>query len=218
MRRLVALAAGLAVLVVLGVAQLVLPEIAEQRLRDELAESGTVLEVKVSAFPAIELLWHHADSVVVRLGAYRSPAGDIGSRLARAAGVATLDASARELDSGALIVRNATLRKRGDQLVAAATIARADLRSAVPFLDNVQPVASGDGRLVLRGTATLLGLNASVDVTVAAQNGALVVAPNVPFGGLATITLFSDPRVQVQSVAATAVPGGFSIEVQARLR
>ena len=34
----------------------------------------------------------------------------------------------------------------------------------------------------------------------------------------ATITLFSDPRVQVQSVAAAAVPGGFSIEVQARLR
>jgi len=206
------------VLVVLGVAQLVLPKIAEQRLRDQLERSGSVLEVKVSAFPAIKLLWHNADSVVVRLGAYRSPAGAIGSSLARAADVGTLDASARELDSGALTVRNATLRKRGDQLVGTATIAQADLRAAVPFLDNVQPVASQDGRLVLRGTATLLGLNASVDVTVAAQNGDLVVAPNVPFGGLATITLFSDPRIQVQSIAAAAVPGGFSLQVQARLR
>ena len=88
----------------------------------------------------------------------------------------------------------------------------------MPFLDNVQRVAAQDGRLVLRGTATLLGLNASVDVTVAAQNGDLVVAPNVPFGGLATITLFSDPRIQVQSIAAAAVPGGFSLQVQARLR
>ncbi|MFZ0377875.1 MAG: hypothetical protein WAL38_08625, partial [Solirubrobacteraceae bacterium] len=61
--------AGL-VLLVLVVAQLVLPGIAADRLRDQLARSGTVISVKVSAFPAIELLWGDADSVVVRLGRY----------------------------------------------------------------------------------------------------------------------------------------------------
>ena len=130
----------------------------------------------------------------------------------------TLDASAQEFDSGALTLRDARLRKQASELIGTARVTQADLRSAVPFLDNVQPVASADGRLVLRGTASLLGLTTSVDVTVAAQNGNLVVAPNVPFGGLATITLFSDSHVRVQSVAATPVAGGFSIEAQAELR
>jgi hypothetical protein len=214
-RRLIALAAAGVVLLVLVVAQLLLPGIAEQRLRDQLSRSGTVLEVNVSAFPAIELLWHQADRVVVRMGRYRSGSADLGSSLARTADVGSLDASVQELDSGALTLRDATLRKRDDQLVGTAKVTQADLRAAVPFLDNVQPVASQDGRLVLRGTASLLGLTASVDVTVAAQEGEIVVAPDVPFGGLVTIRLFSDPRVQVQSVAAAAVPGGFRLSAGA---
>lgn len=218
MRRLIALAVAGAVLLLLIVAQLVLPGIAEQRLRDTLSRSGTVLHVNVSAFPAIELLWHHADSVVVRMGRYRSGASDLGSSLAGAADVGTLDASVQELDSGALTLRDATLRKRGNELTGAATITEADLRSAVPFLDNVHPVASGGGQLTLRGTASLLGLSATVDATVAAVNGAIVVAPNVPFGGIATITLFDDPHVRVQSVSAVAVADGFRVSAQATVR
>ena len=218
MRRLIALAVVGVVLVVLIVAQLVLPGIAASRLRDLLSKSGTVLSVKVSAFPAIELLWGQADRVVIRMGRYRAGASEVGNRLGGVGGVGTLDASAQEFDSGALTLRDARLRKQGSELIGTATVAETDLRSAVPFLDDVQPVASADGRLVLRGRASLLGLTASVDVTVAAQNGALVVAPNVPFGGLATITLFSDPHIEVQSVAAANVPRGFSIEAQAAVR
>src|SRR6516162_9209198 len=101
------------VLLVLVVAQLVLPGVAEQELRDQLSQSGTVLEVKVSAFPAVKLLWHHADSVVVRMARYRSGSGPLGDRLGQTAGVGKLDASVQELDSGALTLRNATLIKRG---------------------------------------------------------------------------------------------------------
>ena len=218
MRRLIVLAVAGVVLLVLVVAQLVLPGIAASRLRDQLSQSGNVLSVKVSAFPAIKLLWGHADNVVIRMGRYQAGASEIGGKLGDAANVGKLDASVQQLESGALTVRDARLRKRGNELIGTAEVRQADLRSAVPFLDNVQPVASADGRLVLRGTASLLGLTTSVDVTVAAQNGNLVVAPNVPFGGLATITLFSDPHVRVQSVAAAPVPGGFSIEAQAELR
>jgi hypothetical protein len=217
-RRLIALAVAGVVLVVLIVAQLVLPGIAESRLRDQLSKSGTVLSVKVSAFPAIELLWGQADRVVIRMGRYQAGASEIGNRLDGAGSVGTLDASAQEFDSGALTLRDARLRKQGSELIGTATVAEADLRAAVPFLDNVQPVASADGRLVLRGRASLLGLTATVDVVVAARNGALVVAPDVPFGGLATITLFDDPHIRVQSVAASSVPGGFSIEAQAAVR
>jgi hypothetical protein len=217
-RRLIALAAAAVVLVVLVVAQLVLPGIAAQRLRDRLARSGTVLDVSVSAFPAIKLLWHRADRVVVRMGRYASSSGELGGTLAQTADVGTIDASVQEFNSGLLTLRNAHLRKRGDELAGSATVTQADLRSAVPFLDNVQPVASGGGRLTLRGTASLLGLSATVDATVVAQNGALRVAPDVPFGGLATITLFDDPRVRVESVGARSIPGGFTLFVHGRVQ
>jgi LmeA-like phospholipid-binding len=210
-RRIAVLTAAGLVLLVLVVAQLLLPGIAAQELRNDLAQSGTVLEVKVSAFPAIELLWHKADSVVVRMGRYKSGVSHLGDTLGRAVDAGSLDASAQELVVGPLTLRNATLRKRGSELTGSATVTESDLRSAVFFLDHVEPIASGNGQLTLRGTASFLGLHAAVDATVAAQNGDLVVAPDVPLGGIATLTLFANPNVKVQSVSASSVPGGFRV-------
>ena len=218
MRRLIALGVAGVVVIVLVIAQLVLPGIAADHVRDQLSRSGTVLKVKISAFPAIKLLWGDADSVVIRLGQYRAGASGIGGSLNGAASVGTLDASAQELDSGALTLHDAVLHGRGGRLTGSATIMESDLRSAVPFLDNVTPVASSGDELVLRGTASLLGLKASIDAVVAARDGALVVAPDVPFGGIATITLFDDPHVQVQSVSAVTVPGGFKLMAVANVR
>ncbi|MFZ0973807.1 MAG: LmeA family phospholipid-binding protein [Solirubrobacteraceae bacterium] len=218
MRRIAVLATAGVVLLVLVLAQLFLPGIAAQRLRDDLEKSGTVLEVKVSAFPAIQLLWHQADSVVVRMGRYRSGVSHLGSTLAGAVDAGTIDASAQQLEVGPLTLLGGTLRKRGSELTGAATVTEADLRSAVFFLDNVEPIASENGRLTLRGTASFLGLTATVDAIVAAQNGALVVAPDVPFGGIATLTLFSNPHVDVQSVSATTVPGGFRITAAGKVQ
>jgi len=214
----VALGAAVAVLAVLVAAQLALPGIAAQRLRDRLSRSGTVLAVQVHAFPAIELLWHHADRVVVRMQRYRSSTGGLGSTLAQAGDVGSLDASAAEVDVGLLTLRDARLHKAGDQLTGAAQVQEADLRAALPVLQSVQPVASGGGQLILRGTATLLGISATVDATVSAQNGSLVVQPDVPLGGLATITVFAQPHVFVQDVGANPVPGGFSVSAHGRLR
>jgi LmeA-like phospholipid-binding len=210
-RRIVVLTAAGFVLLVFVLAQLLLPGIAAQELRNDLQQSGTVLEVKVSAFPAIKLLWHRADSVVVRMGRYRSGSGRLGDTLGRAGDAGSLDASAQELDIGLLTLRGATLRKRGSEITGTATVSEADLRSAVFFLHNVEPVASAKGRLTLRGTASLFGLRATVGATLAAQDGALVVAPDVPFGGIATFTLFNEPNVHVESVSAVTVPGGFRI-------
>jgi hypothetical protein len=218
LKRLAVLATALLALIVLGVAQLMLPGIAAQRLRDRLARSGTVLSVKVSAFPAIELLWHRADHVVVRMASYRAAVGALGSTLAGAVDAGSIDASASELETGLLILRDATLTKRGDTLTGSARVTEDDLRAAAPFLDNLQPIASGTGQLTLRGTATLLGVTASVDATVAAQGGDVIVQPDVPFGGLATVTLFSNPHIAVQDVAASAAPGGLSLSAHGQLR
>ena len=215
MRRIAVLAAVGFVLLVLVVAQLVLPGIAARRVRDQFSKSGTVLDVKVSAFPAVKLLWHRADSVVVRMATYRAPVSELSNTLTETGDAGSVDASVQVLSVGPLALRDATMRKRGSSLTAAATVTQADLRSAVFFLQGVVPVTSADGSLTLRGTASFLGLTASVSATVAARDGALVVAPDVPFGGIATLTLFNDPHVYVESVSASGVPGGFRVSGRA---
>jgi hypothetical protein len=206
------------VLVVLAISQLVLPGIAASRLRHQLSKSGQVLSVQVHAFPAIKLLWHHADRVVVRMGRYRSGTGPLGDLLGQTSDVGSLDASATQLDAGLLTLRDATLRKRGQTLTGSARVTEADLRAAIPILQSVTPVASSGGNLTLRGTATLLGVSATVDATVSARDGSVIVVPDVPFGGIATVTVFSDPHVAVQSVSATDAAGGFSVSAAGRLR
>jgi hypothetical protein len=217
-RRLAVLSAAALVVVLLVVGQLVLPGVAAQRLRDRLSRSGRVLEVQVDAFPAIKLLWHHADTVVVRMATYRAAPSQLPDTLAQAADVGTLRASAQLFQDGLLTLHDAALVKHGSALRGAATVTQEDLRTALPILTSVTPIASGDGRLVLRGTATLFGLAATVDATVSAENGKLMVTPDVPFGGLATVTVFSDPRIRVTGVGASAVPGGFRVRGTAVLR
>lgn len=216
MRRLTALAIVLAVVILLlVVAQLVLPGIAAQRLRDRLAKSGQVLDVHVSAFPAIELLWHQADRVVVRLKTYHSNPRPLSSLLEQTKDTGSLDASAGEFDTGLVNLHDAVLRKRGDTLTGSATVTASDLRSALGgAIQDVQPVASGGGQLTLQGT--VLGVTA--DATLRAQNGALVVQPDVPILNFVTVTVFSDPHVGVQGVAASDAPGGFSVSASARLK
>lgn len=202
----------------LGLAQLLLPGIAANRLRSHLSRYGEVQSVHVSAFPAIELLWHNADSVRIALASYRSQGEQVGSLLEQAGKVGSIDVTATVADLGLLRLRHVTLRKRGSRFTAAARVSESDLRAAVPFLDGVVPVTGEGDRLILRGTATVLGVSATVDATVAVRDGALVVAPDVPFGGLAALTLFSDPHVAVQTVTATAAPGGFTVSATGYLR
>jgi hypothetical protein len=221
MRRLAAILGGLVLLalVVLVIPQLILPGIAAQQLRDRLKRNGTVLQVKVEAFPAIELLWHHADRVVIRMGSYSSSAAKLSSTLSQVGDVGSLDASAARMVAGLLALRDAKLSKRGNQLTGSATVSQSDLRASFPVLDGVQLVSSSGGQLTLQGTATVFGVTASGAATVRAQNGALMVTPEVPLiGGLATITLFSNPRIAIDGVGASPAPGGFVLTAQGRLR
>jgi hypothetical protein len=219
MRRIIAVAIVLAVLVVLAVvAQLVLPGIAENRIRDRLAHDGRVESVRVSAFPAVKLLWGKADRVTVRMTSVHTGVGGLGSLLGRTADAGRVDASTRELDVLTLRLRDASLRKRGGRLEGEATVTDADLRGALPAGFAVRPVASGNGQLVLRGTATLFGATISANAVLLAQDGKLKIAPDVPFGGFAALTVFSDPHVHVEAIGARAAPGGgFILTARGRL-
>jgi hypothetical protein len=218
MRRLAGLGALLVLVLALVVAQLVLPGIAAQSLRDRLSASGQVRSVSVSAFPAVELLWRHADSVEVHLGRYRSSPGALTRLLNQAAGVSKLRATASELDTGLLTLRDATLVKSGRRLTGSANVTETDLRTALPVLNTVTLLASGGGRIILQGTATVFGVTATLDATVAPRNGDLLVTPNVPFGALVTIRLFSDPRIAVESVSAARTASGFAVTATGRSR
>jgi hypothetical protein len=219
MRRLIAVAIVLAALVVLAAAaQLVLPGIAENRIRDRLAHDGRVESVHVSAFPAIKLLWGKADRVTVRMASVRAAVGRLGDLIGRTADAGRVDASTRELDVLTLRLRDANLRKRGNRLVGEATVTDADLRAALPPGFAVQPVASANGQLLLRGTVTLFGAAISANAVLLAQDGRLRIAPDVPFGGFAALTVFADPHVHVDGVGARAAPGGgFTLTAHGRL-
>ena len=217
MRRIILGLAALLVLV-LVIMQLVLPGIATDRLRDRLSKSGQVLQVQISAFPAVELLWDQADKVVVRMNTYTSNPGHFGSLLNDAAGVGTLDASANRLQAGPLVLHDASLHKRGNQVTATATIQYSDVQAALPILTAVGPVSSAGGQVILQATASAFGLGVTAQVVVSAQDGKIVVAPNIPLGGLATITLFNNPALAVDSISAQPVPGGFRATATAHLR
>lgn len=200
-----------AVVVVLAVAQLVLPGLAARTLRDRLARHGEVLSVSVSAFPAIELLWHRASSVTVRLRSYRSPSGNLNSSLNGVSGVDSLDVSVGTLAAGALTLHDVRLTKHGNRMRGSAQVRDRDLRAALPVMRSVTPVRATGGGVVLRGTASLFGIDATVDATVQARAGGIVVAPDGPLGALATVTVFSDPAFDVQDVSAARIPGGLSL-------
>jgi hypothetical protein len=214
----VALAAAGGVVALLVVTQLVLPSLAERRLRDRLREDGEVQRVEVSAFPAVKLLWHRADRVEVRMGKARAGPGRLADRLAETADTGELDARVAELTLLVLRVHDVRLRKRDDRLVAEASVSDADLRASLPSGFDVRPVASGGGALVFEGTAALLGQRFSGRVVVAARDGKVLLAPDLPFGGLLSLTLFEDSRIEVTDVGARASAGGFTLTATARVR
>lgn len=208
-----------AVLAFLAACQLVLPGIAAGRLRSMLSRSGAVRSVSVSAWPAVELLWHHADSVTISMRSWSAGAGRLQGQLGRLGDVGTLRASVGVVRVGTLTVRHASLFLNDGDILGQGTVREADLRRAVPFLRSVVPVASSGGRLVLQGTASVLGLvGASVDATVQARGGNLIVSPDLPLGGLATITVFSARAVRIMGVSAVSAPGGFVARVSGVLR
>lgn len=197
--------------------QLVAPPIASTLLRHRLAKDGRVISAHVSAFPWFELLWQHADKVTARLASYDAPPDHVQDQLGEAAGVGTIELSIGVLHTGLLTLRDVSLTKHGHELVGAAHLELRDLRAALPIVQALTPVHAADGQIVLRGKASALGVSATVDVLVAARDGKLLVAPAGLFSAFATLTLYDDPQIRVQSVAAATVPGGVRFIARGRL-
>jgi hypothetical protein len=221
----VALGAVGGVVVVLGVAQLALPGIAAQRVRDRVGKYGAVRSSEVTAFPAIELLWGAAESGTVRAGSLRMGLSQAVDLLWSARRVDRLDVTAEHLRLGPLGMRAASIEKRGDSVYVQGDVGQSELRAALPGGIEVQSLASRDGEVEVRASGTLFGVSASARALVVAREGKLVVeAQGFPLAGLGRITLFSDPRLTVQGVslrplaAGPGGQGGYRLSAWARLR
>jgi hypothetical protein len=220
MRWLFALGTTVVVVLLLElIAQLALPGIAADHVRDQLRKSGRVLDVEVRAFPALELLFHEADTVTVKMASYKTTTSHLTSMLHESDDAGTLHASAGVFTDGLLTLHNATLTKRGNTLVGSAQVLESDLTHAIPLVKSVTPVASSGGTLTLEGTADLpIVGQITVPFVVQVVNGALVAAPDIPIvGGLATLRLFSDPHLRIDSVSATRTSRGFTVSATGTL-
>jgi hypothetical protein len=212
-------AAGLIVALLVG-AQLALPALAEDRVAGELEDFGARPEVQVSAFPAVKLLWGRADRVEVRMSRARAEgSARLADELERTKDADEIDVRVTRLAVGPLTLRDARLTKDGDALRATAVVREADISRALPSFLNLRPAARQDGDgLLLEGSASFLGATIRGQARIRAVDGAVTVAPeDIPFGGLATFTVFSDPRVQVTSVGASVRPGGYVLRATGRI-
>ena len=210
-------AAALAGGLVLAV-QLLLPWLAERRLRERLSRNGTVESVDVRAFPALKLLGGRADRVSVRMRDGRAGTGRFADLVAGTRDSDRVDARVRGLCVLTLRFRELTLRKRGLAVEGTATVTNRALRAALPAGFDVRPVASRRGVLVFEGSASVLGRRLRGQAVLSARDGHLALAPNVAFGGLLSLTVFADPRIEVLSVGARPRPDGFVLSARARLR
>lgn len=200
----------------LAAAQLVLPPLAERRVRDDLDDRGRVRSVEVSALPAVKLLWGRADRVEVRMDSYRSGQAPLADAVARAHATGELDARTAELRVGPLVLRDARLTKDGDRLDGTAILRETDLVAALPPYLDVRPVGADAGGLVLDGSATLLGASVRARARVRARDGAVVVEPEAAL--LPSLAVFSDPRVQVRQVGGRLGEAELALTASAALR
>jgi hypothetical protein len=216
-----ALASGAVVLIVLGIGQLVLPGAAEHRLRSQLARYGTVRQVHVESVPAVKLLWHRADSVTVAMDSYRSQPsghGSLADFLSRTRNTGKLDVSVGTLQSKLVTLHQVRLRKEGQQLVGQAELTQQELATALPSFLNVRPVSASQNGIVVQASASVLGRRVTLHLGVLADAGRVIVRPEgLIFGSLATITVFSDPRIYVESVGAELHGERYLLTARARL-
>jgi hypothetical protein len=224
----IALGALGALVLLVVLAQAFLPALAAKRVEDRVARYGTVHSAHVSAFPAVELLWGKADSVTVHAGALTVSATQIGSLMweARAVHDMTLTAASVNIRAAALpaglTMSGVRMEKRGSFISTSATLTQKQLDGALPSGFRVQPIASGEGEMQVRASGGLFGVQASIEALVRPLEGKLVAEPRgFPLAGIATVTLFSDPHLKVQSIGVRVLsqtPLAYGLSLSAILR
>jgi hypothetical protein len=215
------LAGGAVLVLALVLAQLLLPRLAAARIRSRLSRYGSVQSVQVSAWPAIKLLWGSVDSVRVRARELSLSTERTESLLWEAHATDELTLSAGSVRIGSLRLRSVELSKRGSQLQARALASASAVQQALPPGTRVELLGSGGGQVEVRVGGALFGIGASLEAVAMAQEGRLVVKPLGGLLGALQLTLFEDPHVYVEGIAAHVERGdrpGYRLSLSALLR
>jgi hypothetical protein len=208
--------------VLLGAAQLVLPGLAERKLRDDLARSGSQVHVDVEALPAVKLLFQHADRVKVDVSDYNSGGTGKGTsladQLARTKSTQKLDVHVRVIEDRLLRMQDVRLRKDGDELVAVVALRTADVDAALPA--RLRVTGSDAGGITVAGVTSAFGQEIRATARILADDeGRIVLRPQgIPLASLVTVPIFSDERIAVASIASSPTADGFTLTVRGRLR
>jgi hypothetical protein len=133
--------------------------------------------------------------------------GDLGALLDRLGEPGDFEVRRDEITQAGVTARDIRIRKLGDRFAAEGTVDPEELERYAPGgLDlEYDPDAGGPG-VVLSGTRSVLGANIDVTVRIVPDEGAVVAEPEgIPVG---SATLFSDPRVRIDGLAARPLGGG----------
>jgi hypothetical protein len=217
------IAVGLAgaLILVLVLAQLILPRLAASRISSRVGRYGKVLSVSVSAFPAVELLWGHVGSVHVKAGSLALSTAQAAGLVSEAKGTGTMEVSAESVRLGSLTLTDASLRKHGDALSAQAVASEAAVKAALPTGFSVQLLRSEGGEVEVQASGALFGVGATVNAVAGASDGELVAHPVGFLIEALQLTLFSNPHVYVEGVAASvqsSQPKSYRLTMSASLR
>jgi hypothetical protein len=193
----------LGLLAVASLSELLLGSLAANRVRNSI--SGTGVVVQVSAEPAAKLLLGRADAVTVRIRDLRVGTGKAGDLVARAGRVDRLDVTVEGLALQGLRLSAASVRKRGDAMHAEATVTRTAIAAILPPGMRLGARPKAKDPLAFPASLSVLGRTIRATVRVRARQGRLVLEPSSPLGGLASLTLWADPRVSVDAIAGTAL-------------
>ncbi len=105
----------------------------------------------------------------------------------------------------------------GRDISAQAIVSDAAIASVLPAGVRVQLLQSAGGTVLARVSGGLFGVSATVDAVAEASDGAIVVHPRGLLLQALSLRLFSDPRVRVLSLGASAVPGGYRLAASGTL-
>jgi hypothetical protein len=214
--------AGVVVLL-LVLSQLFLPGIAGDRISSRLSRYGHVRSVEVTAWPAVKLLWGEADKVRVRAEDLNLALPQTGHVLGEARGADDIDMSAARVRVGPLVLSDASFQKRGSQLSAQALASEAAVAAALPPGVRVRLLRSEGGSVEVSVGGSLFGVGGEIEALAQASEGKLIARPAAPLLQLFSLTLYQDPRVYVEDIAASATATGgheqgYLLTMRARLR
>lgn len=157
MRRLLAAAAGLVILV-LVVPQLLLPGIVAERIEDRLTRNGGSAEVSLRSFPALRLLFTDGSRLQAR---GRDLTLDLAAEdedvFDRLDGFSTVEIVMSDLRVGAIDVRAFSLRRDGSDPYRLRALA-STLGGAIPIRLDMELASDGGAVDVVSGGSTVAGL------------------------------------------------------------